>query len=166
MFTEIMGLPAHALIVHAAVVFIPLAVLAAIAYALVPFTRRHIWWIVLALAIVAPGAAWAARLSGDQYRAYWVDHGASGEFLNKIDIHQSFGNTCSLWTTGLGVVMLALVLYAIPRPVDAGGSAVAVRPRALVLVTVVVTVVVALITAYYVYKTGDAGARATHPTIS
>ena len=52
MFDEISGLPAHPLLVHAAVIFIPLQVLAGIAYAVVPFTRKYAWWTVLALAVV------------------------------------------------------------------------------------------------------------------
>jgi hypothetical protein len=63
----------------------PLAALAAIVYAWCRSQRRHIWWIAAALGVIAPAAAWAARLSGDNYRNYWISHGASGEFLNKIN---------------------------------------------------------------------------------
>jgi len=166
-FTNILGLPAHALIVHAAVVFIPLAALAAIVYAVVPFTRRHIWWIAAALGVIAPAAAWAARLSGDNYRNYWISHGASGEFLNKINTHQSFAIPTSWLALGLGVVMLLMVFYAIPTPgaPSSGTTAAAARPQALVWLAMVVTVVLALVTLYYVIKTGDTGARATHPAI-
>jgi hypothetical protein len=167
-FYEISGLPAHALIVHVAVVFIPLAVLAAIVYAVLPATRRHVWWIVAALGVIAPLAAWAARLSGNEYRNYWISHGASGEFLNKINTHQSYGIPTSLLTTGLGVVMLLMVFYAIPYPRvsgSTGSAAAASQPQVIVWVTVVVTVGLALVTAYYVFKTGDTGARATDPAL-
>ncbi len=168
MFTEIMGIPAHALIVHAAVVFIPLAVLAAIVYAVVPSTRRHIWWIVAALGVIAPLAAWAARLSGDQYRNYWLSHGASGAFIDKINTHQSWAIPTSWLATALGVVMLVMVFYAIPAPriTSTGTVPAASRPQVLGVLTMVVTVGLALVTVYYVYKTGDTGARAAHPTIS
>jgi hypothetical protein len=165
-FEKILGLPAHALIVHAAVVFIPLAALAAIVYAVVAWTRRYIWWIVAALGVVAPAAAWAARLSGNNYRNYWISHGASGDFLNRINTHQSWALPTSWLATALGVVMLAVVFYAIPTPrATSSGSAVAARPQVLVWVAMVVTVALALVTLYYVYKTGDTGARATHPAI-
>ena len=170
MFYKILGLPAHALIVHVAVVFIPLAVVAAIVYALVPSTRRHVWWIVGALGVIAPLAGWAARLSGNEYRNYWISHGASGAFLDKINTHMSYGNSTSLLATGLGAVMLVMVFWAIPWPrgsATSTGSAAAApaRPQVLVLLTIVVMVALALVTAYYVFKTGDTGARATHPAL-
>ena len=166
MFREFMGLPAHALIVHAAVVFVPLAVASAILYAVLPASRRYLWWVVLGLGVVAPLTAWAARLSGNEYKAYWLEHGASGEYLANLDNHQSYGNMTSLWATGLGVVMLAMVLFLLPRPTELGGApSKAVNP-VLSIATAVVVVAVGAVTAYYVYKTGDAGARLTHPDIS
>ena len=89
MLREFMGLPAHALIVHAAVVFVPLAVVSAIVYAVLPASRRYLWWVVLGLGVVAPLTAWAARLSGNEYKAYWVAHGASGEYLAHVDTHRT-----------------------------------------------------------------------------
>ena len=41
MFEEFQGIPAHPLLLHAAVVFVPLLALATIAYAFVPFVRPH-----------------------------------------------------------------------------------------------------------------------------
>ena len=156
MFREFAGLPTHALVVHAAVVFIPLACLGAILYAVWPALRKHIWWAVLGLGVLAPVTAWVARLSGDEYKAYWVSTGASGEFLAAINKHQGYGNTLSIWATLLGVVMLAMVLYAIPRNR-------APMSRLAGLVTQVLVVLVALVTLYYAILTGDAGAHATHP---
>jgi hypothetical protein len=169
MFTELFGLPAHALIVHAAVVFIPLAVAAAVLYAVVPVLRQYLWWVVLALGVVAPLSAWAAVLSGDQYKAYWVNHGAAGDFLAQINTHESWARPTAWLTTALGVVMLAMVLVTIPAPVRLGplGAAApaAARSSAARWVTAVVTVVLALVTLYYVIRTGDAGAHATHPEL-
>jgi hypothetical protein len=161
-FRELFGLPAHALIVHAAVVFIPLAALAAILYAAWPALRRHIWWAVLGLGVAAPVTGWAARLSGDQYKAWWLDHGASGSFLDEINAHQALGEVTSLWATGLGVAMLFMALYAIPGPVAlVKGSS----PAALRIAVAVITVAVSAVTLYYVIRTGDAGAHATHNEI-
>ncbi len=56
MFDQINGLPVHALVVHAAVVFVPLLVLGAIAYAVVPRWRPRVGWAVVLLAIAAPAA--------------------------------------------------------------------------------------------------------------
>jgi hypothetical protein len=162
-----MGLPAHALIVHAAVVFIPLAVASAIVYAVLPASRRYLWWVVLGLGVVAPLTAWAARLSGNEYKAYWVAHGASGQFLANVDNHQSYGNMTSWLATGLGVVMLVMVLFLLPRPTELlRGSPSKPANPVLSIATAVVVVALGAVTAYYVYKTGDAGARLTHPNIS
>ena len=166
MFREFMGLPAHALIVHAAVVFIPLQVASAIVYAIVPALRRYLWWVVLGLGVAGPLAAWAARLSGNEYKAYWVAHGASGEYLANVDNHQSYGNMTSLLATGLGVVMLVMVLFLLPRPTELGGTPSQTANAVLSISTAVVVIALGAVTAYYVYKTGDAGARLTHPNIS
>jgi hypothetical protein len=163
MFRELAGLPAHALIVHGAVVFIPLACLFAVLYALWPAARRHVWWAVIALGVVAPLVGWAARLSGDAYKAYWESHGASGDFLARITQHQAFGNMTAIWTTPLGVAMLWMVIYAIPYAGTSGSAAPAARSAFVRLATQVVVVVLAAVSLYYVIRTGDSGARLTHP---
>jgi hypothetical protein len=163
MFRELFGLPAHALIVHAAVVFIPLAVLAAVLYAVWPAVRKHIWWAVLGLGAIAPVTAWAARLSGEEYEKIWLGIGVGESLVNEMNAHQALGNVLSWWATALGVVMLASVLYAIPAPVGlvkGGSSSQVVR-----LVAAVVMVALALVTLYYVIRTGDAGARVSHNEI-
>lgn len=160
MFRELFGLPAHALIVHAAVVFIPLAAVAAILYAAWPAVRKHIWWAVLGLGVLAPVTAWSARLSGNEYEALWLGKGIGGPIVDEINQHQSLGNMLSWWSTGLGVAMLALVLYLIPAKGPAKGGNPIVRT-----VAAVVTVAVALGTLYYVIRTGDAGARVSHEEI-
>jgi hypothetical protein len=162
-FRELFGLPAHALIVHAAVVFIPLATVAAILYAVWPTVRKHIWWAVLGLGVLAPVTAWAARLSGEEYESWWLETGASGTILDEMNQHQALGNVLAWWATGLGVAMLATVLYAIPGPISlgrGGSSSQVVR-----LVAAVVTVALAAVTLYYVIRTGDAGARVSHNEI-
>ena len=158
MFREFAGLPTHALVVHAAVVFIPVASIGAILYAVWPALRRHIWWAVLGLGVLAPVTAWIARLSGDEYKAYWVSTGAGGEFLDTINKHQAYGNTLSLWATLLGAVVVAMVLFAIPRTGPP-------MSRLAGRVTQVLAVGVAVVTLYYAVRTGDAGAHATHPEL-
>ena len=48
MFDQINGLPVHALVLHAAVVFVPLLALGAIVYALIARWRPRIGWAVAA----------------------------------------------------------------------------------------------------------------------
>jgi hypothetical protein len=167
MFRELFNLPAHALIVHAAVVFVPLAALAAILYAIWPGVRKHIWWAVLGLGVVAPVSAWAAVLSGQEYERIWIDRigpdpqGPSLDLLNEINQHQSLGNVTAYLSTALGVVMLALVLWAMPGPLVKASAS----PKVVRLVLAVLSVGLAVATLYYAIRTGDAGARASHEEI-
>ncbi len=64
---EINGLPLHPLIVHAAVVFTPLAALSGLGYALLPTYRDRLRWVTLVLVVIGFGAIWAAYLSGDNF---------------------------------------------------------------------------------------------------
>ena len=71
---EINGLPLHPLVVHAAVIFGPLAALAALVYAVVPRWRDRLRWPMVALALVAGGVdrrgvPHRQQLPGQQARA-------------------------------------------------------------------------------------------------
>jgi hypothetical protein len=162
-FEEILGIPAHPLLIHAAVVFIPLQVAAAIAYAVVPFTRRYIWWVVLALAVVAPGAAWFAKLSGTALKARLIRNGVvSNEFLPKIDQHNSFGDMTAYFSTALGVLMLLMVLVVTKRPAEGERSTSLLPASGNMVVSVLMMVGIIVIggfTGYYVFRTGDSGAH-------
>ena len=63
MFDQINGLPVHALVLHAAVIFVPLLALGAIVYALVAPWRSKIGWAVLLLGIVATISTFAMAKS-------------------------------------------------------------------------------------------------------
>ncbi len=146
-FETITGLPLHPLVIHAVVVLVPLLVLAGLAYALVPRLRGRIAWVTVLLALAGVGSTLLAKLSGDAFRRRIVrKHLASQEILVKIDSHRSLGTTTLYLTIALAVVVLALVLL---RNVPRGAS----------VVLAVLTVGLGLVTVYYVYRTGDAGAR-------
>ena len=141
-----MGWPLHPLVIHAAVVFIPLLVIAGLVYAFVPRLRGRVGWVAVLLALAAPGAALFAKLSGDAFRARIARLGTRPEILAKVDAHRALGTDTLYWTIGLAVVVLALVLL---RNV----------PRAVSLGLVVLTAGLGLASAYYVYRTGDSGAH-------
>jgi hypothetical protein len=142
-----MGLPLHPLVIHAAVVAVPLLGLAGIVYAVVPRLRARIGWVAVLLAIVTPLTVLVSKLAGDAFRAR-IEHKklANAEIFAKIDAHRALGTTTLYWTIGLGVAVLLLVLLRN-------------QPRVLSIVLSVATIVLAGISVWYVYRTGDAGAK-------
>jgi uncharacterized membrane protein len=146
-FESIFGLPLHPLVIHAAVVFIPLLVLAGLAHALVPGLRGRIGWVAVLLAFLAAGSALLAKLSGDAFRRR-IDHKhlASPKIFAQIDNHRSLGTITLYLTVALAVVVLALVLLRN-------------QSSAVSLVLIVLTVGLGIAAGIYVYRTGDAGAR-------
>jgi hypothetical protein len=151
-FDKLLGLPAHPLLVHAAVIFIPLLVLGAVVYGLFPQFRAKIDWAVAALAVAAPFAALFAKLSGDKLRARLVDQGLAGQTLTRVNEHRSLAGLTLYFTIGLGVATL-LMMFMLSRR---AGS---LPPWSTIAIRVVV-LALAGTSAYYVFWTGDAGARA------
>ncbi|MGC4880411.1 DUF2231 domain-containing protein [Micromonospora sp. DT43] len=156
MFEEFMGIPAHPLVLHAAVVFVPLLALLTIAYALVPLVRPHTRWVLGLLAVGAPLCALLAKFSGDAFfERMRSANRVTPEFLPKLEAHQHFGDLTLYAAIGLAVVALALVWFVPPRPAEG------VRPaRALTVALQVLSLVAAGIAVYYVVRTGDSGAKA------
>lgn len=155
MIDTILGLPAHVLLVHAAVVFGPLLVAAVVLYALVPVFRPRIGWATVILAIVAPIALWLARLSGQKFEALQKTRGARAAFIAQMDAHGSFGNYAAWSGTILGVLALLLIF---------AGTAAGKKPqtsssRTLLYTLIVLNLIMAAATGFYVFKTGDSGAH-------
>ena len=144
---KITGLPLHPLVVHATVVFTPLAALSALAYVFLGRYRDLLRWPTLVLAIVAFGAIWAAYLTGNNFFASARFDHFSGELLDRIHKHESYARTLRWIGTAFGIVTVAAT-YLHSRP----GT-----QRNLLSVLVVVTAVLTLV---WVALTGDAGARA------
>ena len=155
MIDELFGLPAHPLIVHAAVIFGPLLVAAALAYAFVPMLRKHLGWVVVSLAFVGPIALWFARLSGEALRDRQVAAGPRARCSGNIDVHQGFGNAASWWGTGLGVASLVLVYYC----TTAGRRPAVPSSRAISYALIAITAVLAVLTGYYVVQDRRTPAR-------
>lgn len=153
MFDQINGLPVHVLVLHAAVVFVPLLALGAIVYALVTRWRARIGWAVVLLAIVAPLSALVTMLSGNQlYDNLKADNRVSGAGAAILDDHMGYG-TLTFWLSlALGIVSVILVVATQRSSVN--------LPRVADLGLAVVMVVLAVITGYFVFKTGDSGATA------
>jgi len=162
-FDYILGLPAHPLIIHFAVVLVAGLVAGAAVYALVPPLRRRIWWAVGGLAVISPFCVWFAKLSGEHLFNMLVAQKYPKEIMDQVNIHLGYGNTLLRWTVGLGLAALVLVLMSSPlmpagREAPEGGAR-----RGSQIATIglsLVTLVLAGITGYYLFKTGDAGSHA------
>lgn len=152
---EIGGLPLHPLVIHGPVVLVPLAVLSVIAFALMPQYRYLSRWPTAILAVVAVGAVWAARITGNML----VDD--RPELGQLVETHQSRGNLLSL-TILLFAALTLLGVWALGGPTGliSGRGARESQVAALDKALPVVLVIVALVILVQVILTGDAGARA------
>ena len=143
---EITGLPVHPLVVHAAVVFVPLSALAAILYALVPRWRDQLRWPMLVLVLVATASVWTAYFTGLNFRDS-KDFFTEGPLAEKVDKHEDLASILRWVTTALAIVaVVAAWLHA--------------RIGAVRVVLSVVLSVAAVATLVYTVLTGDAGSRA------
>ena len=156
MFDQIHGLPVHALVLHAAVIFVPLLALGAIVYALVARWRSKIGWAVAGLAVVAPISTLIAKLSGTELYNRLLAQGLKGRGKEILDDHMSFGTTTWWLSLALGLVSLAMVGLTLRRGTTA--------PKALQWVLGAAMVVLGVLSGYYVFRTGDAGATAVWGT--
>jgi hypothetical protein len=152
---EIAGLPFHALILHAAVVLAPLAVLAALVFAAVPRWRYLTRWPTAVLTVVTLVTVWLTRLSGHSL----VE--SRPQLAPLVREHQERGDLLS-WITLLFTVVVVVAVWGLggPSGLASGGGARPTRSRALDLSLVVAVVVTALLVLVWVFLTGDAGARA------
>jgi uncharacterized membrane protein len=148
MLETFLGIPLHPLLIHTAVVFVPLLVLGALVYSLVPRLRARVGWLLIGLAVIAPLCTLASKLSGDAFRARLARHGASANLLGQVDAHRHFGTILTWVVAVLGIVALLLVLLPAVK-----------RDKFVELGFIVVTVGLSLVSAYYVFRTGDSGAH-------
>jgi hypothetical protein len=147
LYWNVGGLPLHILVIHAAVVFGPLACVSALAYAGLPRYRDLVRWPTLVLAVIAFLAIWAAYLTGNNFFGSDRFDNFSGELLDRIHKHQSYARTLRWIATGFAIVTVAATYLH-----DREGT------RKLVLNVLVV--IGALATLVWVVLTGDAGSRA------
>ena len=139
---EFNGLPLHALVVHAAVVFGPLSALAGLAYA-VPSWRDRARWAMVAGVLIAVSAIWVAYFSGE-HLAESNQYG--GPLQELLETHEDRA----------GILRWAMSAYAVVAVVAAWQHARTGAARWALAGLVVVLAVVALV---YTILTGDAGAQ-------
>lgn len=139
------GLPVHPLVVHAAVVLIPLAALGVVLMALIPRFSRSVGWLVVAVAVAGAGAAKVAEEAGERFVQRVGEPGFD---------HQELGELMSWF--GVALVVVSLVLWLLDRRKRPEGPA----PRGgLGIGVAVLAVLVATANLVWVYRVGDSGAR-------
>ena len=145
MFDYIFGLPMHALVIHAVVVFVPLSALAAVGYAVRPPWRRVLRWPTAAGAVVSGASAFVAAESGEQLlRRVSAVRPSTTDFALLAE-HQEWGDRAKVVCLLFMVVTLALVWFVRPpeeqsprtRPIDTVLSVLAVVAAAAATATVV-----------------------------
>jgi hypothetical protein len=99
---SLLGLPAHPLVVHAAVVLLPLSAVGVVACAAVPRWRRAYAPIVLALSLVSTVAIYWAQSSGEELEER-VDRS------ELVEEHTEKGESVLPWAIAIDVVAIALV---------------------------------------------------------
>jgi uncharacterized membrane protein len=152
---EIAGLPLHPLVIHAAVAVTPLAALLAIVFAVSPKWRYLTRWPTAIATVLALGAVWVARLSGNAL----VD--SRPELGQLVEDHQARGNILS-WLIIAFTVAVAVAVWGLggrsgfTSGIGERGTTVPVLDKVVPAVVVLLAVAVMV----YLVLTGDAGARA------
>ncbi|WP_433531194.1 DUF2231 domain-containing protein [Micromonospora sp. CA-263727] len=153
MFEKVLGLPAHVLVVHAVVVFVPLLALLAFAYIVLPRFRSRLDWAVAILAVLAPITAFVGVRSGEALQQRQIARGFSGEILDKINQHAEYGELLFRFTLGLAVAAILLLVATRRRPRARK------VPRWVPPVLSVVVVGLGVAALVYVWLTGHSGSE-------
>lgn len=138
----VMGLPLHPLVVHAAVVLVPLVALAALAMSYWPSFSIKYGKPILILAVVAQLSLFIAKASGEPFE----------ERLGKeVERHADLGEIAPL--TFIPLLILLFIRWRMDRSGATAGSA---KVRRLVSVLLALAAVLALV---FIYLTGHSGAE-------
>jgi hypothetical protein len=145
----IFGLPVHPLVVHSAVVLVPLVAIAGLVMSYLPsFSRRYGKPIVI-IALIAQLSLFAAKSSGEAFE----------ERLGKeVERHANFGEVAP-WT----MLPLLILLYLRWRMDREGANIGSVALRRTVSVLLVFAAFFALV---YIYLTGHSGAESVWGWVS
>jgi hypothetical protein len=136
------GLPLHPLLVHGAVVLVPLVAIGALVMSYLPsFSRRH-GKIILGLAVVAQMSVFLAKISGEAFE----------DILNKsVEKHAELGEIAPFVT--IPMVILIYLRWRMDRSGSTFGSVVIRR------LTSVALVVASLVSIVFIFLVGHSGAE-------
>lgn len=146
---SLFGLPAHPLVVHAAVVLLPLAVLGTILTAAIPRSRRHYAPVALGMALVATIAVGLAQGSGESLEER-VDE------TELVEEHTGQGETVLPWAIALAIVAAGVTAapYIARRHPD-------LSPTTVTAVLVIAALISGIGATWTVIDVGHSGAKAT-----
>jgi hypothetical protein len=155
MFERFGDLPLHVLVIHLAVVLLPVSALTAIVFAVVPKWRWLLRWPTLLLGLGTLVVGFVAKKSGEAFVA------AVPQLEQLVRTHEERGNLLFWFCLAFAVVaVLAFLVLAGPSQLASGKGAKVIRSRPLELVVSAAVVVVAVLVIYQTIRTGDAGAKA------
>lgn len=155
MFERFGDLPLHVLVIHAAVVVLPVAALTAIAFAVLPRWRWLLRWPALLLGLGALVLAYVAKESGEAFVA------AVPTLEKAVELHQKRGDLLFWYCLIFAVVAVAaFLLLGGTSALASGKGAKATKSRPLELLTSAAVVVIGVLVIWQTIRTGDAGAKA------
>jgi hypothetical protein len=151
MFDTVLGLPVHALVVHAVVVFLPLACLGAIAVSCVPRWNRTFGFLVVGSAAIAAVTSYVAVESGEVLSSRIglpADHYQVARWLP--------------WFA-LALLVTTMALWFLDRrrtAATAEGTRTVMARGTLGKVVAILNIIAALLAMLWVVRTGHSGAEA------
>ncbi|MGQ0837278.1 DUF2231 domain-containing protein [Actinokineospora sp.] len=143
------GLPLHALIVHAVVVLVPLAVLGTIVVAVWPAARRRFGWLVVVVAAVGAALTPITASSGRDLERRLPEN-------ELIQAHERLGDQLIWFVVPLFVAVLALMLVHTAAARASGPK----RTNVALVLAAIVAIGLAGASGVHVFRVGEAGSRA------
>ena len=154
--TSVFGLPLHPLVVHAAVVIVPLTAAMVLLAAVLPRFRRWAGWLPPALAAGSVVLTRVATGSGADLQRQQAEQGTLGPL---VAAHQALGQQLIWWVVGL--LLVALATYGLERRerTQDRNRAPAPLPRWLTVVVAGAAVLLAVGTVVQTVRVGHSGAE-------
>ncbi|CAB4892453.1 unannotated protein [freshwater metagenome] len=152
---SLFGLPAHPILVHAAVVLVPLAAIGLVLIALVPKLRPKYATLVAIFATLSAGSVGVAQGSGESLQEA-VRNSVKDPAL--LRTHTQMGEDLLPWAAGMFVVAAFIFVVEFMRRRD---KPLKLPVQATNIAIMVLSVVVAAGSVYMVIKIGHSGAKST-----
>ena len=152
---SLFGLPGHPLVVHLAVVLVPIAAVGTLAIAFWGAARRRIGWIVVGLAFVAFVGCFLAKESGEALQN-------SVKHTEAVDAHVQMadGGTVAGLAVFVGAAGVMVVDLIVRQRTARNRSALPLQKQAPMIVGVL-AVLLALFGSVRIIQIGHSGAKAT-----